>query len=81
MLIATNPINGARLHEFSPLDEQATGATIASVNAAFQPWSKTSFTDRADVLRKVAANLRDKKNRAGRIDGTGDGQAGKGRRP
>jgi succinate-semialdehyde dehydrogenase / glutarate-semialdehyde dehydrogenase len=61
MLIATNPINGARLHEFSPLDEQATGATIASVNAAFQPWSKTSFTDRADVLRKVAANLRDKK--------------------
>lgn len=61
MLIATNPYNGARLHEFSPLDEQATSATITAANTAFQSWKKTSFAERAEVLRKVAANLREKK--------------------
>tara|TARA_R110002073_G_scaffold232628_1_gene393803 strand:- start:261 stop:1616 length:1356 start_codon:yes stop_codon:yes gene_type:complete len=61
MLIATNPYNGARLHEFSPLDERATSTTIAAANTAFQSWGKTSFTERAEVLRKVAANLREKK--------------------
>ncbi|MFX4226850.1 MAG: NAD-dependent succinate-semialdehyde dehydrogenase [Porticoccaceae bacterium] len=61
MLIATNPFNGNRLHEFTSLDEEAASKTIAAAHAAFEPWRKTSFADRADVLRSIAARLRERK--------------------
>lgn len=61
MLIATNPFNGTRLHEFAALDEQAASETIAAAHSAFAPWRKTSFAERADVLRGIAARLRERK--------------------
>jgi succinate-semialdehyde dehydrogenase/glutarate-semialdehyde dehydrogenase len=62
MLIATNPYSGARLHEFAPVDEQAAGSIITSAHTAFGSWKNTSFGERADVLRKVASNLRQNKS-------------------
>jgi len=62
MLIATNPFNGVKLHELASLDEQAADTTIAAAHAAYEPWRKTSFAQRADVLRSVAAGLREKKS-------------------
>lgn len=61
MLIATNPFNGTRLHEFEALDEQAASKTIAAAHSAFVPWRKTGFAERADVLRGIAARLRERK--------------------
>ena len=59
MLKITDPTTGKSLHEY-PADDRATVETVLeSAAAAFQTWRKTSFQERAAVLNKVAAYMRD----------------------
>ncbi|MCH8551816.1 MAG: NAD-dependent succinate-semialdehyde dehydrogenase [Natronospirillum sp.] len=59
MLTAIDPSTGKVLHEYAPMDEQALDAAIERSETAYRSWRQTTFAQRADVLRKVAALLRE----------------------
>ncbi|MDF1764333.1 MAG: NAD-dependent succinate-semialdehyde dehydrogenase [Oleibacter sp.] len=61
MLNVTNPVNGKSLHSYPALDSASIDSTIERANSAFAQWRKTTFAERAAVLKKVAASLRDAK--------------------
>ncbi|TGG93986.1 NAD-dependent succinate-semialdehyde dehydrogenase [Natronospirillum operosum] len=59
MLTAIDPSTGKVLHEYPPMDEQALDAAIGRSETAYRSWRNTTFAERAEVLRKVAALLRE----------------------
>lgn len=61
MLTAINPYNGEKIADFPSLSADESAAQIAAANKAFLPWRKTSFAERAKVLKAVAAALREDK--------------------
>jgi succinate-semialdehyde dehydrogenase/glutarate-semialdehyde dehydrogenase len=63
MLRATDPTTGKVLHEFPALDAAAMAAMIEASDTAFEHWRRRSYTDRAEVLRAVARQMRDERER------------------
>lgn len=61
MLIATNPYTGQKIAEYPALDQAAVSARIGAASDAFSAWQGKSFAERAQVLRAVAAKLREQK--------------------
>ncbi len=59
MLTAIDPTTGKVVSEVPPADEAARDAIIARAHDAFDGWRQTSFDERAEVLRAVAAAMRD----------------------
>ena len=67
MLKVTNPTTGNPLHEY-PVDDGSTVETVLdSAATAFQAWRKTSFQERAAVLKKAAQYMRDHADALGRL--------------
>lgn len=59
MLKAINPTTGEELHAIAPASPRQVEAMLDAASTAWKKWRRTSFDDRADVLRRVAALMRD----------------------
>lgn len=59
MLTAIDPSNGETLHEFAPATSDQVERILADGEVAYRSWKKTSFAQRAEVLRNVAKVMRD----------------------
>src|SRR5262245_25870357 len=60
-----NPATEAVLATFEQFTPQQTGAALADADTAFREWRAASFDDRATLMRRVAALLRERKGRYG----------------
>jgi len=59
MLTAIDPTTGKVVREVETADEAGVNEIVLRAEAAFKSWRKTTFTERADVLRAVAQYMRD----------------------
>ncbi|MES2520041.1 MAG: NAD-dependent succinate-semialdehyde dehydrogenase [Bacteroidota bacterium] len=56
-----NPATNKVVKSFEEMTEKAVDSAIGQAAKAFESWKKTSYQQRADLLHKVAALMRDKK--------------------
>jgi len=61
MIVTTNPSTGKVIQEYAALSEQQVDQQIKRAKAAFPAWSALSYAERAQVLQRVAASLRNNK--------------------
>ncbi|MER2493636.1 NAD-dependent succinate-semialdehyde dehydrogenase [Catenovulum sediminis] len=61
MLYTQNPLNGQPLAEYPTLNKAEVDASLNASNRAFLKWRTTSFEQRGEVLKAVAAVLRSRK--------------------
>jgi succinate-semialdehyde dehydrogenase / glutarate-semialdehyde dehydrogenase len=59
MLKAINPTTGKLLHEVEPVSDQQVEAILSNAESAYSGWRRTSFKERARVLKDVAALMRE----------------------
>jgi succinate-semialdehyde dehydrogenase/glutarate-semialdehyde dehydrogenase len=57
-----NPHSGKPIQTYSPESDEILGTRLQAAAAAFQEWKKTSFPDRAKLMRAAAGVMRDRKN-------------------
>ncbi len=67
VLISRNPYTGKFIEEYSALNSREIASSIEKADAAFSLWRKTTFPERAAVLAKVAAALREAKPKLARL--------------
>lgn len=60
MLTATDPTTGRVVREVEPLDAEGVEAVLAAAEAARPAWERLGLAGRAEVLRAVAARLRER---------------------
>ncbi len=53
-----NPATGERLETFQPFSQSQIDSALNAAREAFLAWRATTFTERAEALRRVAAYLR-----------------------
>lgn len=58
MLSAINPTTGQEVRTASPDTESEVDAKLAAASSAFRSWRKTTFDERGEYLRRVAAEHR-----------------------
>ncbi|MEX1032281.1 MAG: NAD-dependent succinate-semialdehyde dehydrogenase [Cellvibrionaceae bacterium] len=58
MLRVINPTTGKQINEVKPFDREQLNSAIETAEAGFADWRQTSFAERADVLRAVAAHMK-----------------------
>ena len=61
MLIAVNPYNGEQVNQYPVMDDDQVDQTIEQALQCFHSWKLTSFSERAELLNKVAALMREDK--------------------
>lgn len=61
MLKVINPHTGQCIAEHKSLSKVELAETIAKVHAPFEEWQKKTYSERAEVLKRVAKQLRDEK--------------------
>ena len=61
-----NPATGESLERFDEATPAAIDQTLAHSHATFQQWKRTTFAERAGLMRKAAAVLRQDKAKFGR---------------
>ncbi|WDI30144.1 NAD-dependent succinate-semialdehyde dehydrogenase [Hyphococcus flavus] len=59
-LTAINPANGEVVRETEADNDGAIENKLAAAQQAFSDWRETSFAERAAVLKKIAADMRDR---------------------
>lgn len=62
-LVATNPFTGQTIAEYPALDESQLDECLEQAQQAFYTWRTTTFTERAEVLQRVAHELRQQKEK------------------
>lgn len=67
MFIATNPTTGEEQHRYPLHTDEELGQFIQSAEEDFRQWRKTSFTERSELLRKVAQLMREDEERLARL--------------
>ncbi len=67
MFVATNPTTGEELHRYPPHDNEQLARIVEQAASTFSTWRKTSFEERAELLRKVAKFMRDDEERLARL--------------
>ena len=67
MFIATSPTTGEELHRYELHDNDELEQCIEHAAGAFGSWRKTTFEQRADLLRQVAQLMRDDEERLARL--------------
>ena len=66
-LTATDPTSGAVVRRVPAATPEQITATIDRAQTAFESWRTTSFEERSDVLRAVAAYMRDNVDELGMV--------------
>lgn len=67
MLTVINPTNGQTLHSVPALDRAGMEARIDTALQGFGQWRKTSFSERAQLLQRVANLMRAQEERLARL--------------
>jgi succinate-semialdehyde dehydrogenase/glutarate-semialdehyde dehydrogenase len=67
MFIATNPTTGEELHQYPLHTDAEVTAKVDESRAAFKQWRKTSFAERAALLKQIAQLMRDDVERLARL--------------
>ncbi len=67
MYIATNPTTGEELHRYPLHSNEALDQCMTQAATTFAGWRKTTFAERADLLKKVARFMRDDMERLARL--------------
>jgi succinate-semialdehyde dehydrogenase/glutarate-semialdehyde dehydrogenase len=67
MFIATNPTTGDELHRYPLHTNEELDQIITQASETFTNWRKTSFKERADLLKKVAQFMRNDEERLARL--------------
>lgn len=62
-----NPATGEKIKTFDELSDADIKMAIEKADSAFQSWKKTSFSERAELLKKVGELLRDRKEELGKL--------------
>ncbi|WP_234572754.1 NAD-dependent succinate-semialdehyde dehydrogenase [Rhodohalobacter sp. 614A] len=62
-----NPATGEKIKTFDELSDADINKAIEKADSAFQSWKKTSFSERAELLKKVGELLRDRKEELGKL--------------
>ncbi len=60
---AINPANGQQVQSYEALEKDQITAAIEQAHATYKSWRKTSFKERAELMKKAAAVLRKHKQR------------------
>jgi succinate-semialdehyde dehydrogenase/glutarate-semialdehyde dehydrogenase len=58
MMTSKNPYTGEELKQFEEMTSQEIDKSLKTAENSYQEWRKTSFKQRADLMRKAAAELR-----------------------
>ncbi|CAL66486.1 NAD-dependent succinate-semialdehyde dehydrogenase [Christiangramia forsetii] len=61
MIESKNPYTGEVLEKFKELTKPEIDDALQSANSRFEKWRKTTFKERADLMMKAAAELRNNK--------------------
>ena len=67
MLRSINPYTGKEFHRFEELSENEIDLALEKAKSAFEKWRNTSFEERANLMRKAAAVLRERKQEFGEV--------------
>lgn len=59
-IVSINPATGKVLAEYQEMTPEEVKSTITSAHEVFGEWRRTSFAQRAELMKKAAAILRDK---------------------
>lgn len=65
--VSKNPATEEVLAAFPDITPSELESTVATAHAAFEPWRRTLFTDRAALFRKLAELLKSKRDDLGRL--------------
>ena len=66
-LTSTNPATGETLATYEEMSPQEVEAALTQAAQAFTAWRRTTFSDRAAVVRRAAAELRRRKTELARL--------------
>jgi succinate-semialdehyde dehydrogenase/glutarate-semialdehyde dehydrogenase len=64
---AINPATGATINRYDEMASAEVNAAIEAAHSAYLKWRDTTFSERADRMRKAAALLRDRAPEYGRL--------------
>ncbi len=67
MLRSVNPYTGQEFHRFEELSENEIELALEKAKSTFNHWRKTSFEERAELMRKAAAVIRKRKQEFGEV--------------
>lgn len=67
MLRSVNPYTGQEFHRFEELSENEIETALQQATTAFYEWRQTGFEERAGLMRKAAAVLRERKQEFGEV--------------
>jgi succinate-semialdehyde dehydrogenase/glutarate-semialdehyde dehydrogenase len=59
---SVNPHSGEKIRSYSPHSDEQVNSALQSADKAFHDWRKSSFADRANLMRAAGAGLRERKN-------------------
>ena len=62
MIVSKNPYTGETIEEHHEFTSEEINAALERAETAFLEWKQTSFEERADLMRKVAAELVENKD-------------------
>jgi len=66
-LTSLNPATDETLREYPETSREEVAATLAAARAAFEPWRRTSFAERAAPLRRAGVLLRERREVLARL--------------
>lgn len=66
-LRSVNPCDGSAVAEYPEHSEAEVALALAEASMAFEEWRRTSFAERAAVLRRAAALLRERRDALARL--------------
>jgi succinate-semialdehyde dehydrogenase/glutarate-semialdehyde dehydrogenase len=64
---SVNPHSGAVIRSYDTHSEEEVGRLLHAADATFHAWRKSSFADRAPLMKRAAQTLRDRKQELARL--------------
>jgi succinate-semialdehyde dehydrogenase / glutarate-semialdehyde dehydrogenase len=67
LLRSVNPTDGSLVREYAEATRRDVASTLSASSRAFEGWRQTTFADRASVLRRAGALLRERRDALARL--------------
>ena len=64
-IVSINPATGETIKTYDEMTPAQAAAAVVQAHEAWRAWRNTPFAERARLMKKTAAILRERKNRAG----------------
>jgi succinate-semialdehyde dehydrogenase/glutarate-semialdehyde dehydrogenase len=59
---SVNPHSGQKIRSYSPVTDEQMNSLLQAADKAFRDWTKSSFADRANLMKAAGRILRERKN-------------------